>query len=237
MITISTHAHRFDQVIAVAERFPEVYCTVGTHPHYADAEDGIPAEHFIELANHPKVVGIGECGLDFHYDNATREAQERGFRTQIDAARRTGLPLVIHSRDADAATEKILREEAEKGAFRAVLHCFTGGMELAQAGIELGHYVSFSGILTFNRSHELRQIAAALPHDRILVETDAPYLAPAPNRGKRERAERSSHTLAAGSPIFAAVLTEAAMARAITSQTTSLSSVRQGCQRPSREQS
>jgi TatD DNase family protein len=194
MITISTRVRRFDAVAAIAERYDNVFCTVGTHPHYADEEDGIDAATLVELARHPRVVGIGECGLDFHYDNASRAAQERGFRTQIEAARQTGLPLVIHSRDADAATELVLREEAARGPFRAVLHCFTGGPGLARAGIELGHYVSFSGILTFNRSDDLRAIAAELPDDRILVETDAPYLAPMPERGRRNEPAFVTHT-------------------------------------------
>lgn len=194
MITISTRVSQFDGVMAIAERYPNVFCTVGTHPHHADEEDGIAAERFIALADHPKVVGIGECGLDFHYDNASREAQERGFRIQIEAARRTGLALVIHSREADEATEAILREEAGKGAFKAVLHCFTGGPGLARAGVELGHYVSFSGIMTFNRAEELRETAAMVPEDRILVETDAPYLAPVPERGRRNEPSFVRHT-------------------------------------------
>ena len=194
MITISTRMRRFDDVMAITERYDNVYCTVGTHPHYADEEDGIDPRTFIDLARHPKVVGIGECGLDFHYDNASRAAQERGFRAQIAAARETGLPVVIHSRDADAATEEILREEAGEGSFRAVLHCFTGGAAFARAGITLGHYVSFSGIMTFNRAEELRAIAAELPHDRILVETDAPYLAPVPERGHRNEPSFVRHT-------------------------------------------
>lgn len=196
MITISTRIRRFNEVKAIAERYENVFCTVGTHPHYADEEDGISAQEIAELARHPKVVGLGECGLDYHYDNGSPEAQERGFRTHIEAARLTGLPVVIHSRDADADMEMILREEAEKGPFKAVLHCFTGGHTLALAGIELGHYVSFSGILTFNNSADLRAIAAELPQDRILVETDAPYLSPVPNRGKRNEPAFTAHTAA-----------------------------------------
>jgi len=162
-----------------------VYCSVGTHPHHAHEELDISTADLIERARHPKVIAIGEAGLDYHYDNSPREAQERGLRTHIAAAREAGLPLVIHSRDADADMARILTEENRNGAFTAVLHCFTGGRELALAGVALGFYVSFSGILTFKKSDDLRAIAAELPADRILVETDAPYLAPGPWRGKR----------------------------------------------------
>ena len=185
MVTISTRVKKLPQIIAIAEQFPEVFCSVGTHPHNAHEELDIDAKALVALAEHPKIVAIGEAGLDYHYDNSPRDAQEQGFRTHIAAARATGLPLVIHAREADDDTAPILREESGKGAFPAVLHCFTGGRDLAFAAIELGHYVSFTGILTFKRSEDLRAIAAALPADRILVETDAPYLAPLPFRGKR----------------------------------------------------
>jgi len=173
------------QVLAIADKFLDVFCSVGTHPHNAHEELGIDAKVLINIAKHPKVVAIGEAGLDYHYDNSPRDAQAAGLRQHIAAARESGLPLVIHSRDCDADMARILREETGKGAFPAVLHCFTGGRDLAFAAIELGHYVSFTGILTFKRSDDLRAIAAALPADRILVETDAPYLAPLPHRGKR----------------------------------------------------
>jgi TatD DNase family protein len=185
IVTISTRVRRHAGILAVAKRFPDVFCSVGTHPHYAHEELDIGSAELVARTGDPKVVAIGEAGLDYHYDNSPRDAQEQGFRTHIAAARETGLPLVIHSRDADDDTAKILREESGKGAFPAVLHCFTGGHDLAFAGIELGLYVSFTGILTFKRSDELRAIAAALPADRILVETDAPYLAPGKFRGKR----------------------------------------------------
>jgi TatD DNase family protein len=162
-----------------------VFCSVGTHPHNAHEELDIGAAELMAIARHPKVVAIGEAGLDYHYDNSPRAAQEQGLRAHIAASRETGLPLVIHSREADADMTRILREETEKGAFPAVLHCFTGGRELAFAAVELGHYVSFTGILTFKNSQSLRDIAAALPAERILVETDAPYLAPLPHRGRR----------------------------------------------------
>jgi TatD DNase family protein len=185
MVTISTRVRRFAGVLSIAERFPEVYCSVGTHPHYAHEELEVTVDDLVAETRHPKVVAIGEAGLDYHYDNSPREAQERGFRTHIAAARATGLPLVIHSREADADTARILEEEIGQGAFPAVLHCFTGGPDLARRAVALGHYVSFTGILTFKNSIALREIAAELPADRILVETDAPYLAPNPFRGKR----------------------------------------------------
>ena len=185
MVTISTRVARHAGVLALAERFPDVYCSVGTHPHHADEELDITAADLIDRARHPKVVAIGEAGLDYHYERAPRPAQEQGFRTHIEAARESGLPLVIHSREADAETARILEEETGQGAFPAVLHCFTGGPELARRAIALGLFISFTGILTFKNSAALRAIAAELPSDRILVETDAPYLAPSPFRGKR----------------------------------------------------
>ena len=185
LVTISTRVRRHHEVLAIAQRFPKVFCSVGTHPHHAHEELDISAQDLVARASHPKVVAIGEAGLDYHYDFSSPDAQEEGLRTHIAAARETGLPLVIHAREADADMTRILREEHAKGTFPAVLHCFTGGRELALAGVALGFYVSFSGILTFKKSHDLRAIAAELPVERILVETDAPYLAPQPWRGKR----------------------------------------------------
>jgi TatD DNase family protein len=185
IVTISTRVRRHHEVLGIAEKFPHVYCSIGTHPHYAHEEPEVTAADLVRVTNHPKVVAIGEAGLDDHYEFSPRAAQEQGLRTHIKAARETGLPLVIHSREADADMARILREESRIGAFAAVLHCFTGGRDLALTGIELGHYVSFSGILTFRKADDLRSIAAELPADRILVETDAPYLAPGPWRGKR----------------------------------------------------
>jgi TatD DNase family protein len=185
LVTISTRVRRHDDLLAIAEHFAEVYCSVGTHPHHAHEELDISAADLTARTRHPKVVAIGEAGLDYHYDNSPRDAQEQGFRAHIAAARETGLPLVIHSREADADMMRILHEETKAGAFKAVLHCFTGGRDLAFAAIELGHYVSFTGILTFKKSDDLRAIAAVLPADRILVETDSPYLAPGKFRGKR----------------------------------------------------
>lgn len=185
MVTISTRVARFQSYAAIAERFASVWCTVGTHPHAAHEELEVTAEQLARLAEHPRCVAIGEAGLDYHYDKSPREAQAQGLRTHIAAARMTQLPLVIHSRQADDDMIAILREEMGKGAFPAILHCFTAGPELARVGVELGLYVSFSGIVTFKTSEELRQIAREVPSDRLLVETDAPYLAPVPFRGKR----------------------------------------------------
>ena len=185
MVTISTRVKQHAAVSAIAARFPTVFCSVGTHPHHAHEELDVSTADLVALARAPKVVAIGEAGLDYHYDTGPRAAQEQGFRNHIAAARETGLPLVIHSRDADDDMAAILEAEMGKGAFPAVLHCFTGGPDLAQRAVALGIYVSFTGILTFKKSDALRAIAAALPAERILVETDAPYLAPGPYRGKR----------------------------------------------------
>jgi TatD DNase family protein len=185
MVTISTRVRRQNELLAIADRFSDVFCSVGTHPHYAHEEPDVTAADLVARTRHPKVVAIGEAGLDYHYDRSPRQDQELGFRTHIRAARETGLPLVIHSRNADEDTARILEEETGQGAFPAVLHCFTGGPDLARRAIALGLFISFTGILTFKNSTALRAIAAELPPDRILVETDAPYLAPNPFRGKR----------------------------------------------------
>jgi len=196
MITISTRVRKFPEILAIAEKYPTVFCSVGTHPHNADEELDIPVSELIELARHPRVVAIGEAGLDYFYDNAPREAQAIGLRNHIAAARETGLPLVIHSRSADEDMAAILTEETGKGAFPFLLHCFSSGPELARIGVELGGYVSFSGILTFPKSEELREIAKTVPLERMLVETDAPYLAPKPFRGKRNEPAYVAHTAA-----------------------------------------
>src|SRR3954462_10477256 len=185
IVTISTLVRRLDSLLAITGRFPNVYCAIGTHPHHADEEDGISAEELIDLTKHPKVVALGEAGLDYFYDDGSPQAQERGFRAHIAAARATGLPLVIHTRDADDDCGRILEDEVSKGSFKAVLHCYTGGRELAMKAISLGLSISFTGILTFKKSETLRELAAELPADRIMVETDAPYLAPGKFRGKR----------------------------------------------------
>jgi TatD DNase family protein len=185
LVTISTRVRRLAELLAIAERYENVYCSVGTHPHHADEEDGISTEELVALTQHPKVVALGEAGLDNFYDDGSPAAQERGFRAHIAAARATGLPLVIHTREADARCGEILEEEVAKGPFHAVLHCYTGGRELAMKAIDLGLHISFTGILTFKKSQGLRDLAAELPADRIMVETDAPYLAPGKFRGKR----------------------------------------------------
>lgn len=187
MVTISTKVKKHAQLIAIADRFPDVFCSVGTHPHHADEELDVDADALIAIAKHPKVVAVGEAGLDYHYDTGPRENQTKSFREHIEAARKTGLPLVIHSREADADMTRILKDEAKQGQgpFTAVLHCYTGGRDLAFAAVDLGHYIGFTGILTFKNSESLRDIAKALPADRILIETDSPYLAPVPYRGKR----------------------------------------------------
>ncbi|HEY8162435.1 MAG TPA: TatD family hydrolase [Methylocystis sp.] len=185
MITISTHLSRFDRVKAVAEAYPDVFCTVGTHPHHSHEEAEPTVEQLVTLSQHPKCVGLGEAGLDYHYDHAPRDVSQRVFRTHIAAARETGLPLVIHTRDADEDCAAILREEMGKGAFPALLHCFTSSRALAETAVELGLSISFSGVVTFKNSAELRETARAVPLERMLVETDAPFLAPVPHRGKR----------------------------------------------------
>lgn len=184
MVTICTRVSRFPQVLAIAERYPNVYCSVGIHPHEADSEPEVDAAQLVALARHPKVVGIGETGLDFYYDHSPREAQARSFRAHIAAARETGLPLIVHSRDADAETAAILAEEMGKGAFPGLIHCFSSGQELAEKSLELGLYISASGILTFRNAEAVRQAFLAVPPERLLVETDAPYLAPVPKRGR-----------------------------------------------------
>ena len=185
IVTISTRVRKLDGLLKITDRFSNVFCSVGTHPHNADEEDGITADELIALTKHPKVVALGEAGLDNHYTDGSPAAQERGFRAHIAAARATGLPLVIHTREADERCGEILDEEIAKGPFKAVLHCYTGGRELAMKAIDLGLSISFTGILTFKNSQSIRDIAAELPADRIMVETDAPYLAPGKYRGKR----------------------------------------------------
>jgi TatD DNase family protein len=182
MVTISTRVGEFDRIRAIVEENEDVFGSIGTHPHNAGDED-IGADELARLAEHPKIVALGECGLDYHYDGSP-DAQAKGFRAHIAAARATGLPVVIHARDADADVIRILEEETGRGPFPALLHCFSSGAELARRSVALGLYVSFSGILTFKKSDELRAIAATVPADRLLVETDAPFLAPVPHRGK-----------------------------------------------------
>ena len=196
MVTISTRVRRFDDVLAIAEAHDEVFCSVGTHPHNAAEEPDVTVADLVKLARHQKVAAIGEAGLDYHYDNSPRPHQEKSFRVHIAAARETGLPLVIHAREADADIARIIEEESAKGAFPFVLHCFTSGPELARRGLAIGGFVSFSGVVTFKKSDVLRDIAREVPLDRILVETDAPYLAPEPRRGKTNEPAFVVHTAA-----------------------------------------
>ncbi len=186
MITISTRVHKLGDLLAIAEKYPSVFCSVGTHPNNAGEELEIQTEDLVRLANsHEKIVAIGEAGLDYFYDTQTPADQKTGLLRHIAAARQTGLPLVIHSRSADEDMAEILKAESGKGAFPFILHCFSSGAELARVGVELGGYVSFSGILTFPKSEDIREIAKTVPLDRLLVETDAPFLAPKRWRGKR----------------------------------------------------
>jgi TatD DNase family protein len=185
IVSISMHVRRLADTLRIAEAYPEVFSSIGTHPHYAHTELDIPLEEIVRLSAHPKIVAVGEAGLDYFYDNSPREAQMEGFRRHIAVAQETQLPLVIHARDADADVAAVLEAEMARKTFPAVLHCYTGGPELACRALDLGLYVSFSGIVTFKKSEALRAIAADVPLDRLLVETDAPYLAPGKHRGKR----------------------------------------------------
>ena len=195
MVTIGTRVKAFQRLLDIAGTHEPVFCSVGTHPHNAAQETDVTADDLVELAQHPKVVAIGEAGLDYHYDNSPRDVQAIGFRTHIEAARRTGLPLVIHSRSAESDTARILQEEMEQEPFKPLLHCFSSNETLARAGIELGAYFSFSGILTFKNAVEIHKAAQNVPEDRLLVETDAPYLAPVPFRGKPNEPSYVVHTL------------------------------------------
>ncbi|WP_374544635.1 TatD family hydrolase [Rhodoblastus sp.] len=184
MITICTEIEKFDAIRAIAESDDDIFCSVGTHPNHATDEREFSTDEIVALAVYEKCVAIGEAGLDYYYDRAPRDRAHRVFRAHIDAARQTGLPLVIHTRDADADMAAILTEETAKGPFKALLHCFSSSRDLAEAALKLGLYVSFSGIVTFKNSQELRDIAKDVPLERLLVETDAPFLAPTPHRGK-----------------------------------------------------
>ncbi|EJF75876.1 TatD family hydrolase [Bartonella alsatica] len=184
MITISTRVRQLDKLLAIVQMYDQVFCSVGTHPNYAHEEQNITAEELIHLSKNPKIVAFGEVGLDYHYDSSFSEEQKKVFQEHIIASRETQIPLVIHSRNADSDMEKILREQIKEGAFPFVLHCYSSGMQLARAAIELGGYISFSGILTFKNALEIREIAKIVPHEYLLVETDAPFLAPVPHRGK-----------------------------------------------------
>ena len=196
MVTICTQLAAFDQVLALAERYDNVLCSVGIHPHEADKEPDVDADRLIDLAGHPKVVGIGETGLDYFYEHSPREAQKRNFLAHIYAARETHLPLIVHTRDAEEDTADILTREMGEGAFTGVLHCFTSSAALARTALDLGLYISLSGIVTFKNATDLHDTAKRIPLDRLLVETDAPYLAPVPQRGKRNEPAFVAHTAA-----------------------------------------
>jgi TatD DNase family protein len=182
MLTIGTRLDEFPSVRAIAEAYPDVWCSIGAHPHEAADHSALSSADLTGLAAHPRVIGIGETGLDFHYDHSPREVQERVFRSHIAASRESGLPLIIHAREADDAVARVLREER---APPGVMHCFSSGRALAETALDLGFYISISGIITFKNAEELRAIVRDVPLDRLLVETDAPYLAPVPYRGRR----------------------------------------------------
>lgn len=184
MLNISTRAAEWDAVIGTAEREPDVWASVGIHPHDADTHEDIETAMLVEKSRHPRVIGIGETGLDFFYDKSDRDRQRASFRRHIAAARETGLPLIVHTREAEADTAAIISEEMGKGAFTGVLHCFTASADLARKMLDLGLYISLSGIVTFKNAADLRDTARIIPRDRLLIETDSPFLAPIPNRGK-----------------------------------------------------
>jgi len=196
LLTIGTHITRYEQVVRVAERFPNVWATVGVHPHEAGVAPHADLDTLLALAEHPKVVAFGETGLDYYYDKSPRDMQRDSFRIHIEAARRTGLPVIVHTRDADEDTAAILAEEMGKGSFTGLVHCFSSGPQFAEKAVELGLYISASGIMTFKTADALRATLAGVPLDRLLVETDAPYLAPIPFRGKRNEPAYVAHTAA-----------------------------------------
>ena len=184
-LNISTRKREWTDVIAVAEREPDVWASVGVHPHEADAHPDLGAAALVEAAAHPRVIAIGECGLDYYYDKSDRAAQRQRFEAHIEAARQTGLPLVVHTREAEADTTEILTEAVKAGGVTGVLHCFTGSAELARTGLDLGFFISLSGIVTFKNAADLQEIAKWLPSEQMLVETDSPFLAPVPHRGQK----------------------------------------------------
>jgi len=196
LLTIGTKITKFDGVLAMAERFANVSCSVGIHPHEAGVEPAMDIGKLMGLAKHPKVVAFGETGLDFFYEHSPRDDQERSFRVHIAAAREASLPIIIHTRDADPEMASILEDEMGKGAFTGVIHCFSSGPELAEKALDLGLYISLSGIVTFKKAEELRAVTKTVRLDRILVETDSPYLAPVPHRGKTNEPAFVVHTAA-----------------------------------------
>ena len=211
MVCICSRLSEFNEVSALADTYPNVFCSVGIHPHDAEKEPETDVKTLVQLARHPKTVGIGETGLDFYYDNSPREVQERNFRIHIRASRETGLPLIVHTRDADDTTIGILREEAEDGAFPGLIHCFTAGKSVADCALELGMYISVSGIITFNNTDDLRNTVKSLPLDRILMETDSPFLAPVPHRGKPNEPSFVVHTAEKAAELFGVTFEELAV--------------------------
>ncbi len=183
-LNISTRQSEWGEILATAERHDDVWASVGVHPHEADAHPDLGAAALVEGAQHPKIVAIGECGLDYYYDNSARPAQRERFEAHIEAARATGLPLIVHTRDAEDDTAEILGAATKQGGVTGVLHCFTGSLDLARKALDFGFYVSLSGIVTFKNARDLQETARQIPLDRLLVETDSPFLAPVPNRGK-----------------------------------------------------
>jgi TatD DNase family protein len=214
MLSIGTKLSEFDSVLATAEAYDNVACTVGIHPHESGKEPETDVETLVKLTAHPKVVGIGETGLDFFYDNSPREAQERSFRIHIAASRETQLPIIIHTRDADERTTAIINEEQEKGAFPGLIHCFSAGPELAECAVSHGMAISLSGIITFQTAESIRETVKSVPLEHILVETDAPFLAPIPHRGKKNEPAFVAHTAAKAAEIFE--MTPEALAEATT---------------------
>lgn len=197
MLTIGTKLREFDAVRAIAEAYPNIHCSVGVHPHEAESEaDEVTTAKLISLTQHPKVVALGETGLDYYYEHAPRDLQKKSFRIHIATARETGLPLIVHTRNADRDTIDILREEYEKGPFTGVIHCFSSGWEVAEKSMEIGFYISISGIVTFKAAGDLRDHVAKIPVEKLLVETDSPYLAPVPKRGKSNEPSFVTHTAA-----------------------------------------
>jgi TatD DNase family protein len=184
MLNISTRKSEWDDVVGVAERYADVWASVGIHPHEADAHPDVDTAKLVERARHPRIVAIGETGLDYYYDKSDREQQRTSFRSHIAAARDTGLPLIVHTRDAEDDTAAILTEEMGKGAYSGVIHCFTASDAFAQIALDLGLYISISGIVTFKNASDLQATAATVPQDRLLIETDSPFLAPVPHRGR-----------------------------------------------------
>ena len=184
-LNISTRQREWGDVVAVAEREPDVWASVGVHPHEADAHPDLGAAALVAASNHARVIAIGECGLDYYYDKSDRAAQRERFQAHIEAARESGLPLVIHTREAEGDTGEMLEEAVKRGGVTGVLHCFTGSAELARKGLDLGFYVSLSGIVTFKNAQDLQATAKWLPADQMLVETDSPFLAPVPHRGRK----------------------------------------------------